>query len=83
LDYKTIRLERDSAHVARLTLARPEIQNALSLDVVRELLLTHYDPGYRQSMVRNFRQFEGAPELRPRDRTQAAMQELAAQMLQA
>jgi len=38
LDYKTIRLERDSAHVARLTLARPEIQNALSLDVVRELL---------------------------------------------
>ena len=38
MDYKTIRLERDSAHVARLTLARPEIQNALSLDVVRELL---------------------------------------------
>jgi methylglutaconyl-CoA hydratase len=38
MEYKTIRLTRDSAYVARLTLARPEIQNALSLEVVRELL---------------------------------------------
>lgn len=37
MNYQTIRLTRDSAHVARLTLARPEIQNALSLDVTREL----------------------------------------------
>ena len=37
MDYKTIRLTRDSEYVARLTLARPEIQNALSLDVVHEL----------------------------------------------
>lgn len=51
-------------------------------DVVRELLLSHYDPVYRQSMARNFRQFEAAPELRPRDRSVAAMQALAAQMLQ-
>ncbi len=50
--------------------------------VVRELLLSHYDPGYLQSMARNFRQFEGAPELRPQDRSVAAMQALAAQMLQ-
>lgn len=52
-------------------------------DVVRELLLSHYDPVYRQSMARNFRQFADAPELRPRDRSLAAMQALAAQMLQA
>jgi tRNA 2-selenouridine synthase len=52
-------------------------------DVVRELLLSHYDPVYRQSMARNFRQFANAPELRPRDRSLAAMQALAAQMLQA
>ncbi|MBC5762869.1 enoyl-CoA hydratase-related protein [Ramlibacter albus] len=37
MNYQTIRLTRDSAHVARLTLARPEIQNALSLEVTREL----------------------------------------------
>lgn len=51
-------------------------------DVVRELLLSHYDPVYRQSMGRNFTQFAQAPELRPRDRSLAAMQALAAQMLQ-
>jgi len=51
-------------------------------DVVRELLLSHYDPVYRQSMARNFTQFAQAPELRPRDRSLAAMQALAAQMLQ-
>ena len=50
-------------------------------DVVRDLLLTHYDPGYRQSMARNFRQFETAPELLLCDRSVAAMQALAAQML--
>ena len=50
--------------------------------VVRELLLSHYDPGYLQSMARNFRQFEGAPELRPHNRSVAAMQALATQMLQ-
>lgn len=37
MSYQSIRLTRDSAQVARLTLARPEIQNALSLDVTREL----------------------------------------------
>lgn len=52
-------------------------------EVVRELLLSHYDPVYRQSMGRNFSQFGQAPELRPRDRSLAAMQELAAQMLRA
>ena len=50
-------------------------------DVVRELLLSHYDPGYRLSMARNFQQFGTAAELRPQDRSAAAMQALATQML--
>lgn len=37
MNYQSIRLTRDSAQVARLTLARPEIQNALSLHVAAEL----------------------------------------------
>jgi len=50
-------------------------------DVVRDLLLTHYDPVYRQSMVRNFKQFDQARDIQPRDRSAAAMQALAAQLL--
>lgn len=50
-------------------------------EVVRELLRTHYDPGYQQSSLRNFARFAGAPELHPRDRSMAAMQTLARQML--
>ena len=52
-------------------------------DVVRELLLTHYDPVYLQSMARNFRQFAGAPEIRPQNRSVQAMQALAAAMVAA
>lgn len=51
-------------------------------DVVRDLLLTHYDPVYRQSMARNFRQFANAQDIQPRDRSVTAMRELAARMLQ-
>jgi tRNA 2-selenouridine synthase len=46
-------------------------------DVVRDLLLTHYDPVYRQSMVRNFKQFGSAQDIQPKDRSVAAMQALA------
>ncbi|QKO21930.1 tRNA 2-selenouridine(34) synthase MnmH [Rhodoferax sp. BAB1] len=51
-------------------------------DVVRDLLLTHYDPVYLQSMARNFKQFGSAQDIQPRDRSVPAMQALAAQMLQ-
>jgi tRNA 2-selenouridine synthase len=37
--------------------------------VVRELLVKHYDPGYLQSMQRNFVQFAAARVLSPRDRS--------------
>lgn len=48
--------------------------------VVSDLLLSHYDPGYRQSMARNFRLFAQAEEIRPRDRSLAAMQALACEL---
>lgn len=52
-------------------------------EVVRDLLLSHYDPVYLQSMARNFRQYTQAQELRPRDRSVAAMRRLAADMVAA
>lgn len=51
-------------------------------NVVRDLLLSHYDPVYRQSMVRNFKQFSQAQDIQPRDRSLAAMQALAVQLIQ-
>jgi len=49
--------------------------------VVRDLLATHYDPAYQQSMQRNFSQFATATAIRPRDRTMAAMSDLAQALL--
>ena len=51
--------------------------------VVRELLLQHYDPVYLQSMRRNFTQYETAQVLAPRDRSTAAMNALARELLAA
>jgi len=48
--------------------------------VVRELLFKHYDPGYAGSTSRNFPAFADAPVLAPRDRSQEAMEEIAAQL---
>ncbi|MFZ4479529.1 MAG: tRNA 2-selenouridine(34) synthase MnmH [Rhodoferax sp.] len=48
--------------------------------VVRELLERHYDPGYQQSMRRNFQRFEGATVISPKDRSSAAMTMLAQQL---
>jgi tRNA 2-selenouridine synthase len=49
--------------------------------VVLELLVKHYDPGYLQSMQRNFTQYETARGLAPRDHSVAAMTELAQSLL--
>ncbi len=51
--------------------------------VVRELLLTHYDPGYLQSMQRNFTHYGSAKKQAPADRSAGAMAALAAQILDA
>ncbi len=50
-------------------------------DVVRDLLLTHYDPVYLQSMARNFKQFGSAQEIQPKDRSARAMRALADELL--
>ncbi|MGV3573375.1 MAG: tRNA 2-selenouridine(34) synthase MnmH [Ramlibacter sp.] len=49
--------------------------------VVRELLLKHYDPGYAGSTSRNFPAFQEAPVIAPRDRSHAAMAQLATDLL--
>jgi tRNA 2-selenouridine synthase len=50
-------------------------------NVVRELLFKHYDPGYAASIRRNFTRYEAAPVIAPRDRSVAAMEEVAAQLV--
>ena len=45
--------------------------------VVRELLISHYDPVYLQSMQRNFAQFDQAQVLTPQNRSEEAMAKLA------
>ncbi|CDS49069.1 Selenophosphate-dependent tRNA 2-selenouridine synthase [Polaromonas sp. CG9_12] len=56
-------------------------RNGNVASVVLELLLEHYDPGYLQSMQRNFIQYKAARSLAPRDHTVQAMTELAGSML--
>ncbi len=51
--------------------------------VVRELLHTHYDPGYLASIQRNFAQYETAAAIAPQDRSASAMAALAQRMLAA
>jgi tRNA 2-selenouridine synthase len=50
-------------------------------DVVRDLLVKHYDPGYAASTARNFVHFADAPVVAARDRSAAAMRELAQQLV--
>jgi tRNA 2-selenouridine synthase len=50
-------------------------------NVVRELLLKHYDPGYASSIGRNFVQYANAKPIAPADRSAASMAELAKAML--
>lgn len=50
-------------------------------DVVRELLLKHYDPGYASSIARNFKGYADARTIAPADRSMPAMAELAKAIL--
>jgi tRNA 2-selenouridine synthase len=50
-------------------------------EVVRELLVKHYDPGYAASISRNFQQYAEAPTISPADRSASAMEELARAIL--
>lgn len=49
-------------------------------EVVRELLLRHYDPMYAASIQRNFKQWGQATAIRARDRSADAMDALAVQL---
>lgn len=50
-------------------------------DVFRDLLERHYDPGYSASIQRNFQQVGSARRLAPRDRSMAAMDAVAGELL--
>jgi tRNA 2-selenouridine synthase len=51
--------------------------------VVLDLLHRHYDPAYLQSMVRNFKQFESAIKLHPKDRAPESMTLVAQKIMNA
>ena len=50
-------------------------------EVVRELLVKHYDPTYLASMQRNFALYPQARSVQARNHSHQAMSELAAQIL--
>ncbi|WP_374663169.1 tRNA 2-selenouridine(34) synthase MnmH [Ramlibacter sp.] len=52
-------------------------------DVVRELLARHYDPGYAASTERNFPRFAQAVQVRPANRSPAAMEAAARELVAA
>ena len=49
--------------------------------VVRDLLLSHYDPVYVQSMERNFAHYAQAQTISPRDRSTQSMLTLANELV--
>jgi tRNA 2-selenouridine synthase len=49
--------------------------------VVLDLLQSHYDPAYLQSMVRNFKQFDTAVALHPQDRSPESMMRVAQEVM--
>jgi len=51
-------------------------------EVVRELLVKHYDPVYLQSMKRNFAGFDAAPVIEPADGSHATWDGVARELLQ-
>jgi tRNA 2-selenouridine synthase len=50
-------------------------------DVVRELLHKHYDPGYANSMQRNFTGYAAAKKIVARDRSAQSMRQLAEEIV--
>lgn len=56
------------------------IQQGRFADVFRDLLLTHYDPGYAASIQRNFARYGDAEQRHLPDRTPAAFEALARQL---
>lgn len=59
---------------------KTKVRNGDFEAVVMELLTSHYDPVYLQSMRRNFRHFAHAQIVEPLDRSFDAMQQLASRL---
>lgn len=62
---------------------KAQVANNQMEAVVRDLLLTHYDPGYLASMKRNFTHYPSATTVVAASRSAASMAALARQMLAA
>jgi tRNA 2-selenouridine synthase len=62
---------------------RDAVQAGRIEEVVRELLLQHYDPGYAASIRRNFARYGEALMVAPANRSMAAMAEVAAELARA
>lgn len=60
---------------------KTQVQAGQIEPVVRDLLLSHYDPVYLQSMQRNFKQYAQAQTISPQDRSAQAMQALANELV--
>ena len=58
-----------------------QVASGRTEDVVRELLLKHYDPGYAASMARNFAGYAAAKTIAPTDRSAQSMAVLAKELL--
>jgi tRNA 2-selenouridine synthase len=60
---------------------KEQVRSGRIQNVVLELLTQHYDPGYVQSMNRNFAQYAHAQTIEPKDRSAQAMLELAKELV--
>ena len=85
VDYFCCRLEALTALKGRSVVQAWQAQARAGdfAPVVLDLLHSHYDPAYLQSMVRNFKQFDSAVALYPRDRSPEAMTLIAQQVVSA
>ena len=60
---------------------KSSVQSGDLQTVVQDLLTLHYDPVYRQSMQRNFSHFDQAQPLSPANRSNAAMDAVAVELV--
>ena len=77
------RLDILSAFKGKLVVAawKDKVQQGDLEPVVRDLLTGHYDPGYLESIRRNFSQYEAARALVPESHSMEAMLKLAKTLL--
>jgi tRNA 2-selenouridine synthase len=72
---------KESRGAAQVTQWQAQVRAGDIAPVVQELLKLHYDPVYLQSMRRNFKGFDETGSITPKDRSVAAMADLAREVL--